>query len=151
MVFAVAATAPLLSLAFADRERVRAGEQFATQPAVSYARLERAAALNPFSSQPATLEGSIAVRRGDLPRADAAFGRALERVPDDQYAVLERGAIASARGDRPRASRLLARAAALAPRDALTRQALDVVRSGATIDLVELNRRILRSATQLIG
>lgn len=151
VVLAIAAAVPLLSVALADRERTRASEVFATRPGEAYARLDLAAAVDPFSSTPDTLAGSIAVRLGDLPRADAAFARALKRVPHDQYAVLERGAVASARGDRARALRLLAQAAALAPRDALTRQALEVVRGGATIDVAELNRRILRSATRLVA
>ena len=146
VVAALVVSVPLLSLWTAERERVRAASEFATAPLTAYDRLDRAAALNPFSAAPATLEGSIAVRFGDLPRADAAFGRALARVPDDQYATLERGAVASARGDRRRALELLRRAVALAPRDVLAREALDVAREGGSIDVAELNRRILRSA-----
>ncbi len=140
------AAVPLVSLWLADAERSRAGALFASRPGAAYARLDRAASLNPFSAAPATLEGSIAVRLGDLRRADAAFGRALERVPDDQYATLERGAVASARGDRPRALRLLRRAVELAPADALSREALRAVSARRVVDVQELNRRILRSA-----
>lgn len=142
------ASLPFLSLWTADGDRERAAATFAADPAAAYDRLDRAALVNPFSSAPATLEGSIAVRLGDLPRADAAFARALDRVPDDQYATLEAGSVASARGDRARAERLLSRAAALAPRDALAREALQVVRGGGRIDLDELNRRILSGAQQ---
>jgi hypothetical protein len=44
---------------------------------------------------------------------------------------------------------LLERAAQLDPRDALTREALAVVRAGGRIDVGELNRSILREAQQL--
>lgn len=148
---AVLAAAPLVLLWTADHEQRAAVTAFATQPLASFAHLDRAASLDPLSSAPATLQGSIALRYGDLPRADAAFGRALERVPDDQYATLERGAIASARGDRRRALTLLRRAAALAPRDSLTRDALRVVQGGGAVDVGELNRRILAQAKQLAG
>jgi len=140
---------PLLVLWAADHQQRRAASVYATDPLAAFARLERAAELNPFSAAPDTLAGSIALRFGDLPRADAAFARALERVPDDQYATLERGAIASALGRRDRAERTLARAVALAPRDALAREALRIVRRGRTVDVAALNRRILEATRPL--
>ncbi len=140
---------PLLVLWAADHQQRRAVSIHATDPLVAFVRLERAAKLNPLSATPETLAGSIALRFGDLPRADAAFARALERVPDDQYATLERGAIASALGRRDRAARALARAVELAPRDALAREALRIVRRGGTIEIAELNRRILRATRAL--
>ena len=63
--------------------------------------------------------GSIALRLGELGRADREFALALRRTPGDAYATLERGAIASARGERREALALLARAARLNPRDPL--------------------------------
>jgi Flp pilus assembly protein TadD len=155
-VLGIAAAAVVLALPFAgawaaDHEMSRAADVFATRPQEAYDRLGRAASLDPFASRPASLEGSIALRFDDLARADRAFARVLERVPDDQYATLERGAIASARGNRPRASVLLARAAELAPRDTLAREALRIVRKGGMVDVQELNRRILAGTDAIRG
>lgn len=152
----VAAVAVVLTLPFAgawaaDREMTRAAEVFATRPQEAYDRLDRAASLEPFASRPASLEGSIALRFDDFARADRAFADVLARVPDDQYATLERGAIASARGDRGRARVLLMRATELAPRDALARDALRIVRRGGAIDVQELNRRILAGTAAIRG
>jgi Flp pilus assembly protein TadD len=152
----VAAAAVVLTLPFAgawaaDREMTRAAAVFATRPQEAYDRLDRAASVDPFASRPASLEGSIALRFDDLARADRAFADVLDRVPDDQYATLERGAIASAQGDRGRARVLLVRAAELAPRDALAREALRVVRRGGVIDVQELNRRILAGTAAIRG
>ncbi len=118
-------------------------------PAKAYARLNDAARLNPLSDEPQVLAGSIALRLGELNRADHEFALALRRVPDDAYATLERGAIASTRGQRARALTLLTRAAALDPRDALTRAALALARRGGRVSLTELNRSILGKAQQL--
>jgi O-antigen ligase len=140
---------PLLVLWAADQQQRGAVGVFATDPLAAFARLERSAELNPFSAAPETLAGSIALRFGDLPRADAAFARALERVPDDQYATLERGAIASTLGRRDQAERTLVRAVALAPRDPLAREALRIVRRGRKVDVAALNRRILAATRAL--
>lgn len=122
---------------------------FVARPLDAYQRLHRATDENPFSDRAPLLEGSIALRFGDLARADRAFAQALDRVPDGQYATLQRGAIASARGDRVRARALLARAVQLAPRDPIAREALQVVSSGGTVDVTNLTRRILADAQQL--
>ncbi len=118
-------------------------------PAKAYARLNDAANLNPLSDEPYLLAGSIALRLGELGRADRYFALALQRVPNDAYATLERGAIASTRGQRARALALLTQAAALDPRDALTAAALALARRGERVDVEELNRSILREAQQL--
>ena len=89
-------------------------------PRPAYARLNDAARLNPLSDEPYLVAGSIALRFGDLARADHEFALALRRTPGDAYATLERGAIASTEKDRARALELLERAARLNPRDPLT-------------------------------
>ncbi|HVR06226.1 MAG TPA: O-antigen ligase family protein [Solirubrobacteraceae bacterium] len=119
------------------------------QPDLAYARLQDAARLNPLSAEPDVVAGSIALRRGELSRADRDFARALGRTPGEAYATLERGAIASAQGRRGAALVLLAHAARLDPRDPLTREALAVVRRGQRIDVTKLNRSILSNAQQL--
>jgi tetratricopeptide (TPR) repeat protein len=118
-------------------------------PATAYARLNSAAELNPLGDEPYVVAGSIALRRGELGRADHEFVLALQRTPGDAYATLERGAIASTRGERHAALVLLQRAAQLNPRDPLTRQALALARRGRRVDVGELNRSILDNADQL--
>jgi tetratricopeptide (TPR) repeat protein len=134
----------------AQRDIERAANTFAERPREAYSRLDRAARLDPFSDRAALLEGSIALRYGDLPRARDAFTRALDRVPDGAYATLQLGAILSVLGEAERAAVLLDRAVALAPRDPLAREARVVVRDGGVVDLVALSRRILIEASGLV-
>lgn len=133
----------------AEREIQRAGKIFDTRPLEAYARLDRAAGWNPLSDRPDLVAGSIALRYGDLPRAESAFRAAVARNPRGQYATLELGAIASVRGRRAEALTRMRRAVALAPRDPLAAEALQVVRRGATVDIVALNRHILTVNQQL--
>jgi tetratricopeptide (TPR) repeat protein len=118
-------------------------------PAKAYARLNDAAQLNPLSDEAYVVAGSIALRLGELRRADREFALALGRVPGDSYATLERGAIASSLGERARALALLRHAAYLDPRDPLIARALATVRSGQRVSIEELNRSILGEAQQL--
>jgi hypothetical protein len=133
----------------AERDVEQAGAVFAQRPFESYSRLDRAADLNPLSDRPALIEGSIALRYGDLARARTAFEAALDRNPRGQYATLELGAIASVQGDRAQALALLARAVALAPRDGTAQEALEVVEGGGTVDIEALNRRILSAGQRI--
>jgi tetratricopeptide (TPR) repeat protein len=145
VVLAAALAAPWLS----QLEVQSAARIWPRAPRQAYARLADAADLDPLSDQAYVVAGSIALRFGDLARADREFARALGRTPDDAYATLERGAIASARGEHARALGLLSRAAELAPREALYREAADLVRRGGRIDVARLNRLILAKARQL--
>ncbi len=148
----VLVAAGMLALAapwVAEREIQRAGEIFDTRPLEAYARLDRAAGWDPLSDRPDLVAGSIALRYGDLPRAESAFRAAVARNPRGQYATLELGAIASVRGRRVEALARLRRAVALAPRDPLAAEALKVVRRGATVDIAALNRHILTVNQQL--
>ncbi len=142
---AASLTAPWLS----QLEVQSAARVWPAAPAKAYARLNEAASLNPLSDEPYVVAGSIALREGELGRADHEFALALGRVPGDAYATLERGAIASTRGERAAALALLGRAVQLDPRDPLARQALLLVRRGERVDVTELNRSILREAQQL--
>jgi tetratricopeptide (TPR) repeat protein len=118
-------------------------------PQQAYARLHDAARLNPLSDEADLVAGSIALRYGELERADGYFAAALARDPRDAYATLEHGAIASATGRRSQALVLLERAVRLNPREPLTRQTLATVRSGRRVSLEQLNRAILLKAQQL--
>ena len=142
---AVALAAPWLS----QLEVQSAAHVWTYAPQAAYARLSDAAGLNPLSDEPYVIAGSIALRYGELDRADHDFSLALARTPGDAYATLERGAIASARGERAAALQLLEQAVRLDPREPLTRQALALVRRGGRVDIEELNRSILLKAEQL--
>ncbi len=142
---AIACGLPALALLgewAADGEVRRAGRVFGTRSGEAYARLDRARALDPFTAVPDSVAGSIAVRLGDPTRALARFQAALSRSPDDPYAQLQVGAAQSALGQAALARRSLQRATALAPRDAVAREALAVVRSGGTVDAAVLSARL---------
>ena len=146
------AVAGVVSLAAPGLSRLQiqsAARVWRTAPRTAYARLDDAASLNPLSDEAMVVSGNIAVRLGDLRRADREFARAMERVPLDAYATLERGAIASTRGERRRALGLLERAAQLNPRDPLARVALLLARSGRRVSVQRLNLAILTQARQL--
>jgi tetratricopeptide (TPR) repeat protein len=146
---ALAATASLTLPWLSKREVQSAARIWSTAPATAYVRLDEAARLNRLSDEAYVVAGSIALRYGDLARANHEFSLALERTPADAYATLELGAIASTSGRRAEALRLLEAAARLNPRDALTRQALLLARQGRRVSVEELNRSILRKARQL--
>ncbi len=143
---ALSLTAPWLS----ERQIDSAARIWPKAPLAAYSRLEEAARLNPLSDQAYLVEGGIALRFGDLARAEHAFSQALGRVHDDAYATLELGAIASAAGERARSLALLERAVRLNPRDPLARAALSVARSGKRVNIDELNRSILLNAQHLL-
>jgi tetratricopeptide (TPR) repeat protein len=149
LLVALLAAASLAAPWLSQLEVQSAARVWPTNPASAYARLNDAAGLDPLSDEPHLVAGTIALRLGELDRADHEFELALGRVPDDAYATLERGAIASSRGERQAALALLGRAARLNPRDPLTRQALAQARSGRRVNVAELNRAILREAQQL--
>ena len=146
---ALVAAASLVAPWLSQLEVQSAARVWPATPGKAYARLNDAAGLNPLSDAPYLVAGSIALRLGEVRRADHEFVLALQRVPDDAYATLERGAIASSAGRRALALALLARATELNPRDPLTRQALALARAGQRVDVGELNRSILSEAQQL--
>jgi tetratricopeptide (TPR) repeat protein len=149
-ILVVLAAAVSLALPWLSQLQVqRAARIWTTAPRTAYSDLDEAARLNPLSDEAYLVAGTIALRFGDLARADHEFSLALARVPGDAYATLERGAIASSSGDRAGALRLLERAARLNPRDPLTRQALLLAREGRRVSVGELNRSILLKARQL--
>ena len=137
-------TAPWLS----QLEIESAADIWTRAPATAYRRLEQASQLNPLSDEAFLEAGSIALRFGQLRRADHEFALALARTPGDAYATLERGAIASSLGESALALSLLRQAAALNPRDPLTREALRLAQEGTRVPVGELNREILQNALQ---
>ncbi len=148
-VLVLAAVASLIAPWLSKLQIERAARIWPTAPRRANAALDEAARLNPLSDEPYVLSGSIALRFGDLARADREFARALARDDGDVYATLERGAIASARGEQAQALLLLERAHRLSPRDELISEVLASVRHRERVDIEELNRSILTKAQQL--
>jgi tetratricopeptide (TPR) repeat protein len=145
---AIAAVAAAASFAFpwvASRDIDRAARGWQADPAAAYRQLDRAADLNPFSAEPQTTAGTIAIYQGDLAHADREFRAALKRDARDDYATLEIGAIAGARGDWATAKRFLTRAHELYTHDPLAIAALARVRAHKRVNLTELNRAIGRN------
>jgi hypothetical protein len=118
-------------------------------PSTAYAELREAADLNPLSDQPDALAGSIALRFGDLARAERDFSAAQRRVPDDGYVRLQLGAIASTRGQQARARSQLERAVVLEPRATPAREALQAVREGRRVSVSQLDRSLLQKGVEL--
>jgi hypothetical protein len=146
---ALAAVASFAAPWLSERQVQRAASIWPKAPLLAYARLSDAAKLNPLGDRAYLVAGSIALRFGDLTRAEHEFELALERVPDDAYAALELGAIASESGRRVRSRELLDRALSLDPRDPLTLQALRSVREGKRVSVQALNSSILDRAQHL--
>ncbi|HEY5044435.1 MAG TPA: O-antigen ligase family protein [Solirubrobacteraceae bacterium] len=148
VLLAVAAVLSLAATWLSQLQVQSAARVWTKAPQTAYARLNDAARLNPLSDEAYLVAGSIALRFGDLARADHEFALALGRTPGDAYATLERGAIASSENDRRGALALLESAARLNPRDPLTKQALRLAREGRRVNVEELNRSILLKAQQ---
>lgn len=127
----------------------RAGRAWPIDATAAFGQLDLAADLNPLSSRPLLVEGTIAVRLNRVPRAGASFAEALQRDPRNAYATLALAALASQRGDRARAFALIRRAARLNRQDSVTLGALAAVRAGKRIDiagLLDQYERLARTA-----
>jgi len=96
MAMAVSLALPWLSW----RQVQGAARVWTSDSRVAYARLDDAARLNPLSDEADLIAGNIALRLGNLRRAEREFAQALGRSPHDAYATLVLGAIASAEGQR---------------------------------------------------
>jgi O-antigen ligase len=148
VLLALAAVGSLVPPWLSQLEVESAARVWTQAPQSAYARLRDAADLNPLSDEASLVAGSIALRYGELARADREFAQALARTPGDVYATLERGAIASAGGQRAAAIALLERALRLDPREPLAGQALATTRAGHRVNIAALNRSILLKAQQ---
>ena len=124
----------------------RAGDEWRANPAAAFDQLDSAERLNPLSTDPQLTAATIALALGETERARTEFRDALERDPDNAYALLELGLLAAADGQRERALPLLRRVLVLTPRDRVARQSYRAIRRGRDISAEEVNRRILRRA-----
>jgi tetratricopeptide (TPR) repeat protein len=145
----IAAAVAALALPWLSRLEVEsAAKVWTAAPAIAYERLAEAARLNPLSDEANVVAGTIALRLGELRRAQGQFRLALDRSPEDAYATLELGAIASSLGERNDAMRRLQAALLLDPRSVLAKRALATVSAGQRVNIADLNRSILSEAQQ---
>jgi tetratricopeptide (TPR) repeat protein len=157
LVVALVALVPALALAvsvalpwLAERNVQSAAEEWRSDPAEAFRRLDRAADLDPLSPTPQLTAGTIALELNRPRAAERHFRAALERDPESFYAVLELGAIAAVRGEPRAALALLRRARALNATDAVAREALSRARSGDPMPLKELSAAIRAQAEQRV-
>jgi tetratricopeptide (TPR) repeat protein len=131
---------PYVSLRYLERARAES-----SQPAAAYRDLDRAAALDPLSVDPALSKGVIAVQAGQPRRARAAFREALtveeHWLPHFELALLDasRRRFAAARGELARAERLNAM-------DPIVEDVGKRVARRERIDPAAINRSVLQGA-----
>ena len=112
-------------------------------PAAAYARLDRAAELNPLTAEPYLLRGSMALELGDTSLARDSFTTALHREPRNWYAYLQLAMLEGSLGDEGAARRYLNRSLALNPNDKVADKVRRLLDDGKPIDPNELNQRFL--------
>ncbi|MGN6188755.1 MAG: O-antigen ligase family protein [Conexibacter sp.] len=135
----------------AEREVAAAAGGWASDPARAFARLDRAADLNPLSARPQLVAGVIALQL-DRPRAARArFSAALERDREDWFAWFGRGLAASALGKRPVARADYRQARALDPAESLVREALVRLNGRDPLSAAEAFDRLRRDVHRLSG
>jgi tetratricopeptide (TPR) repeat protein len=141
----VAALAVALAFALpwlAEREVQDASRIWVAQPKQAYDGLDRAARLNPLSSRPDLIAGTIAFRLGDPRRARTAFSDALARESGSPYAALELGLAEALLGNRAAALRHLRAARAADPGDGISARALQIVSRGKRPNVAAINALI---------
>jgi len=148
---ALIAAAALALPYLAEREVAAASSGWPDDPARAFARLDRAANLNPLSSRPELVAGVIALQLGRSRAAEQRFSRALERDGGDWFAFFGRGLALSARGDRARARIQYARARSLDPAEPLVREALDRVGGRNPLTAKEAFGSLRRDVQRLSG
>jgi tetratricopeptide (TPR) repeat protein len=135
----------------AEREVAAAGSDWPSDPTRAFARLDRAADLNPLSSRPELVAGVIALELGRSRVAEQRFSRALERDDGDWFAYFGRGLAASALGDRARALEQYERARSLDPAEPLVRAALARVGGRDPLTAQEAFGSLRRDVQRLSG
>jgi Flp pilus assembly protein TadD len=135
----------------AEREVAAASSGWPSDPAGAFARLDRAADLNPLSSRPELVAGVIALELGRSRAAEQRFVRALERDGGDWFAYFGRGLALSALGERARARLQYERARALDPAEPLVREALARVAGRNPLTAQEAFGSLRRDVQRLSG
>jgi hypothetical protein len=135
----------------AEQDVAAAASGWEGDPARAFARLDRAADLNPLSARPDLVAGVIAL---ELRRSRAArehFSQALDRDSEDWFAWFGRGLAATALRDRERARADYRRARALDPAEPLLREALARLNGRDPLTAEEAFSRLRRDVQRLSG
>ncbi len=148
---ALLAAAALALPYLAAREVTAAGAGWRADPTRAFEQLDRAASLNPLSSRPALVAGTIALELREPAAAERRFSQALERSGDDWFAYFGRGLAASALGERDRARGSYQQARRLDPREPLLRDALDRVGGRHPLTASEAFGSLRRHVQRLTG
>ncbi len=110
----------------------RAESEWPADADTAYTDLDRAAYLNPLSSQPELTRGQIALARGEQARARSAFEEAIGRE-DNWYPHFELATIASKQGRRDEALAQMRTALRLDSVDTLVRENLTELERGTKL------------------
>jgi tetratricopeptide (TPR) repeat protein len=154
---AAGAVAALLAAAaialpyLAERELSRATATWREQPGQALARLERARDLNALSAQPDITAGVIAVELDRPALARRHLTAALQREPDNWFALLVRGLATSATGNRAAARADFSHARDLNPRDPLVGDALKRIGSRRPLTAAEAFASVRQHVRRLTG
>jgi tetratricopeptide (TPR) repeat protein len=151
LALAVAATVSL-ALPWLAYLQQRAGlAVWRSDRALAYARLDRAASLNPLAGEPLLLKGTIALRGGDAPVAAAALERVVEREPKSWYGWFQLALAAAVEGDDRRAAKYIELARTLNPLDPLVAEAAASIAAGLPLDPNHFDERFRARAELRTG
>ena len=117
----------------------------------AFEALDRAEGLDPLSADAPIVAGTIAARIGDRERLRSSFSEALERDPNNWYALLELGTLDAVEGNRGQAVAKLRRAAELDPGDPLIKSQLRAVKAGRPVSFARLDQALLRRVCDRVG
>lgn len=139
----VALVPSYLSLRFVET----ASSSWQVDPQGAFHDLDRAATLNPLSSAPRTVEGTIAVSLGENRRARRAFRSALE-IEQAWYPHLELALLDARRGRFRSARAEIAQAQRLSRTDPFIEEAEQRILSRERVDPAAFNQAVLRQTRE---
>ncbi len=119
------------------REVSLASDARASDPAAALSDLKTAAELNPLSSLPGRLAGTIALQNGDYVVAEQRFSQSIAREPGGWFSWLGAGLAESALGQRQRAHVDFVKAASINNQQPAVRHALARVYSRSPLTSAE--------------
>jgi hypothetical protein len=146
---AVVAVATALPPYLAARSVTHAAEQWPSDPQLAFDRLDLARRLNPLSDEADVITAIIAQRIQDPSRERAAWLRALERNPDNWYALLKLSLLDRSVGKRQAALRRIAAARQINPLEPIIVLVQRRIRAGRRVTAAEVDRLFLARAVTL--
>ena len=146
---ALVSVATALPPYLAARNVTHAAEQWPSDPQLAFDRLDLARRLNPLSDEPDVSTAIIAQRMQDPSRERAAWLRALERNPDNWYAMLKLSLLDLSAGKRRAALRRVAAARQLNPLEPIIVLVQRRIRGGRPVTAAEVDRLFVARAVTL--